>query len=85
MSDDRPSREVQHPFMEERGARRRLATPEERRFLEALVFWRGLYAARGSQDRNTIGSLRSIIAAADRQMRKSAIPGGQRSPSVGAA
>jgi hypothetical protein len=47
----------------------RRSTPEERRFLDALVFWRGLYAERGPHDRQPVQSLESVIAESERRMR----------------
>lgn len=46
----------------------RRATPEERRFLDALVFWRNLYAERGPRDREPVTSMANVIAEAERQM-----------------
>jgi hypothetical protein len=46
------------------------STPEERRFLDALVFWRGLYAERGPSDRETVHSLPTVIAEAERRMKE---------------
>ncbi|HVM25438.1 MAG TPA: hypothetical protein VM253_08575 [Candidatus Limnocylindrales bacterium] len=42
---------------------------EERRFLDALVFWRALYARRGRQDREPIESVSTVIAGAVAAMR----------------
>lgn len=47
----------------------RRATVDERRFLEALVFWRGLYGGRGPRDRESVGSIASVIGEAERRMR----------------
>lgn len=47
----------------------RRATPEERSFLDALVFWRKLYAERGPQDREPIESLADAIAEAEGRMK----------------
>jgi hypothetical protein len=47
----------------------RRPTAEERRFLDAIVFWRGLYAERGPQDRQPIESLASVIGEAERRMK----------------
>jgi hypothetical protein len=47
----------------------RRPTPEERKFLDALVFWRGLYAARGPQDSEAVANLPSTIAAAELRMQ----------------
>lgn len=47
----------------------RRATPEEHRFLDALIFWRGMYAERGARDREPVQSLASAIAEAERRMR----------------
>jgi hypothetical protein len=69
MPDDLGLRQRQHPNMDSHRSGRRV-TPDDRRFLEMLVLWRDLYAARGSQDRSTIGSLTSIMTAANHQMRK---------------
>jgi hypothetical protein len=44
-------------------------TPEERRFLDALVFWRAIYAERGPQDSRSTISVESVVAAAERSMR----------------
>ena len=46
----------------------RRPTPEERRFLDQLVFWRGVYAERGPQDSQPTISPEAAIAAAERQM-----------------
>jgi hypothetical protein len=47
----------------------RRATPEERRFLDALVFWRGLYAERGPRDREPVQALDVAISEAEGRMR----------------
>ena len=47
----------------------RRATPEERAFLEKLVFLRGLYAERGPRDRSPVASIAVIIADTERRMR----------------
>jgi hypothetical protein len=47
----------------------RRPTPEERKFLDALVFLRGLYAERGPQDSRSATSVESTIAAAEHSMR----------------
>jgi hypothetical protein len=48
------------------------ATPEDRRFLDALVFWRRLYAHRGAQDREPIESVAAALAEATHLMRSGA-------------
>lgn len=48
---------------------RRRATAEEREFLEALVFLRGLYAARGPRDRAPVVTIGSLAADTERRMR----------------
>jgi hypothetical protein len=45
------------------------ATAEDRRFLDALVFWRGLYAERGPRDSRPVESLASVIGEAERRMK----------------
>lgn len=47
----------------------RRATPEERAFLEQLVFLRGLYAERGPRDRASVASIAAIIADTEGRMR----------------
>jgi len=47
----------------------RRATPEERAFLETLVFLRALYAERGTQDSEPGAGVWSTIAAAELRMR----------------
>jgi cell division protein FtsB len=47
----------------------RRPTPEERRFLDALVFWRAIYAERGPQDSRSTISVERTIAAAEQSMR----------------
>jgi hypothetical protein len=50
----------------------RRATAEERQFLEALCFLRGLYAERGPRDRASvarIASIASIVAETEQRMR----------------
>ena len=47
----------------------RRPSPEDRRFLETLVFFRGLYAERGPQDLGPGASVASTIGAAEMRMR----------------
>jgi hypothetical protein len=47
----------------------RRPTPEERRFLDTLIFWRALYAERGAQDSEPVATVWSTIAAAELRMR----------------
>lgn len=47
----------------------RRPSAEERRFLDALVFWRGLYAERGPRDREPMESLADVIGEAERRMK----------------
>jgi hypothetical protein len=47
----------------------RRPTPEERRFLDALVFWRAIYAERGPQDMSSAFGLEQTIAAAEESLR----------------
>lgn len=46
----------------------RRATAEEREFLEALVFLRGLYAERGPRDRAPVASIATIVADSEQRM-----------------
>lgn len=48
----------------------RRATAEDRQFLEALVFLRGLYGERGPRDRSPVASIAAIIADTERRMRE---------------
>jgi hypothetical protein len=52
----------------------RRPTPEERRFLDTLIFWRALYAERGAQDSQPVATVWSTIAAAELRMRAMRIP-----------
>ena len=54
----------------------RRATPEERRFLDALVFWRSLYAERGPRDREPVQALEAAIGEAEGRMRSLRIGAG---------
>ena len=47
----------------------RRPTPEERKFLDALVFWRAIYAERGPQDSRSAASVEGTIAAAEQSLR----------------
>ena len=47
----------------------RRATPEDRRFLEALCLWRALYVDRGPQDSVSVADLAGTITAAEDRMR----------------
>jgi hypothetical protein len=49
--------------------RTRRPTPEERQFLDTLIFWRAIYAERGAQDSEPGASVWSTIAAAELRMR----------------
>ncbi len=49
----------------------RRATVEERQFLEALVFLRGLYAERGPRDRASVASIETMVADMEQRMRAS--------------
>lgn len=69
MPDVRRRSPAEDALMAQQLHHRRRATPEEREFLEQLVFLRGLYAARGPRDRAPVTSIRSIIAETERRMR----------------
>jgi hypothetical protein len=56
-------------FMAQHIDHHRRATAEEREFLEALVFLRGLYAERGPRDRSPIASITAVIADSEQRMR----------------
>ena len=43
--------------------------PEERLFLEALCYWRGLYGHRGPQDRLAVATVEDVVAAAELRIR----------------
>ena len=47
----------------------RRPSPEDRRFLDTLVFYRGLYAERGPQDLGPGLSVATTIGAAEMRMR----------------
>ena len=47
----------------------RRATPEDRRFLDALCLWRSLYSGRGPRDSEPVATVASAISAAERRMR----------------
>lgn len=47
----------------------RRPSPEERRFLDALCYWRALYAERGPQDSRAVASVASTISGAELRMR----------------
>ena len=49
--------------------RTRRPTPEERQFLDTLIFWRAIYADRGTQDSEPGATVMSTIAAAELRMR----------------
>jgi hypothetical protein len=68
MSDGELPGEAQHRSMFTNPVHHRRATADERRFLDALVFWRGLYAARGPRDSEPVESLASVIGEAERRM-----------------
>ncbi len=44
------------------------ATTEDRRFLDSLIFWRALYAARGPRDRDPVVDLDAAVADAQRHL-----------------
>lgn len=44
-------------------------SPEERAFLDALCYWRSLYAERGPLDTRPVASIASTIDAAELRMR----------------
>lgn len=48
----------------------RRPTPEERKFLDTLIFWRAIYAERGTQDSESGATVWSTIAAAELRMRQ---------------
>ena len=48
--------------------RTRRLTPEERQFLDTLIFWRAIYAERGAQDTEPGADVWSTIAAAELRM-----------------
>ena len=43
--------------------------PNDRRFLEALCLWRGLYAHRGPLDATVTASVDDVVAAAELRIR----------------
>ena len=47
----------------------RRPSPEERKFLDALVFWRAIYAERGPQDSRSTISVEQTIAVAEQSLR----------------
>lgn len=49
--------------------RTRRPTPEDRQFLDTLIFWRAIYAERGAQDSEPGASVSSTIAAAELRMQ----------------
>ena len=69
MSDARPRAPRHHGGMTRNPDPNRRATPDERRFLDALLFWKGLYAERGPRDREPGESLAIVIGEAERRMR----------------
>ena len=69
MSDAVDPRSVEDPVMDQHVSHHRRATAEERAFLEALVFLRGLYAERGPRDRAPVASIAVIIAHSEQRMR----------------
>jgi hypothetical protein len=75
-SDDVPNRHDFCPslvrerrLMIQTPRRTRRPTPEERQFLDTLIFWRAIYAERGAQDSEPGASVWSTIAAAELRMR----------------
>ena len=52
-------------------AQYRRPTDDDRRFFDALVLLRGLYAARGPQDATPMESVANVIAAANGSFRVS--------------
>lgn len=48
--------------------RTRRPTPEDRRFLDTLIFWRAIYAERGARDSESGADVWSTIADAERRM-----------------
>ncbi len=48
----------------------RRPTPEERKFLDTLIFWRAIYAERGTHDSEPGASVVSTIEAAELHMRE---------------
>lgn len=69
MSDVRNHGAIQDGAMTRSTDHHRRPTAEERRFLDALVFWRGLYAERGPLDREPVDTLASVMAEAERRMK----------------
>jgi hypothetical protein len=64
MSDARPAAADDHASMtRNRNGRKARPTDEDRRFFDALVFLRGLYAERGPQDATPTESIANAIAA----------------------
>jgi hypothetical protein len=57
------------PLMIQPARHSRRPTPDERRFLDQIVFWRGIYAERGPQDSEPTISPHAAIAAAEQRMR----------------
>lgn len=51
--------------MDSRPGFNRRATPDDRRFLDAICLWRGLYARRGPQDRSSAVGVDDAIASAE--------------------
>lgn len=69
MSLDTDGDDADDDHMTGRSDHHRRATPEERRFLEALVFWRSVYADRGPRDRDAVETVTSVIGDAERRMK----------------
>ena len=66
MSDARPVAAADHASMtRNRNGQNRRPTDDDRRFFDALVFLRGLYAERGPQDATPMETIASAIASAN--------------------
>jgi len=75
MSDARPNAPADHASMtRNRNAQHRRPTDDDRRFFDALVFLRGLYAERGPQDATPMETIANAIASANGSFRVSLTP-----------
>lgn len=72
MSDGPANREVEDASMtRNRTGQHRRPTDDDRRFFDALILLRGLYAERGPQDATPIESIASVIASTSGSLRVS--------------
>jgi hypothetical protein len=69
MSDVTHRASAEDRFMAQHLHHHRRATPDERAFLDTLIFLRGLYAERGPRDQAPVASIEVIVADAERRMR----------------